>query len=185
MYFWHHWLNGHELEQTLGDSGGQGSLVYCHPWGHKELDMTEQLTLSFSKRVDNEGLTVGFALSPTWAQRGPRLYVYHNVSHLHTFIRQSEQSWKGTSWYKCRDPAHSCCSVTKLCLTLCDFMDCSTPGFPVLHCLPEFAQILVHWVGDAIQPSHPLSSLLLLSSVFPSIRVFSNESALHIKSPKC
>ena len=57
-------------------------------------------------------------------------------------------------------------------------MDCSTPGFPVLHCLPEFAQILVHCVGDAIQPSHPLSSLLLLSSVFPSIRVFPNESAL-------
>ena len=39
-----------------------------------------------------------------------------------------------------------------------DPMDCSTPGFPVLHSLPEFAQIHVHWVGDAIQPSHPLSS---------------------------
>ena len=37
-------------------------------------------------------------------------------------------------------------------------MDCSTPGFPVLHYLPEFAQTHVHWVGDAIQPSHPLSS---------------------------
>ena len=37
---WHHWLNGHEFEQTLGDSEGQGSLVCCSPWGHKELDMT-------------------------------------------------------------------------------------------------------------------------------------------------
>ena len=75
-----------------GEAHGQRSLLGYSPWGRKELDTTEQLTLSFSKRVDNEGLTVGFALSPTWAQRGPRLYVYHNVSHLHTFIRQSEQS---------------------------------------------------------------------------------------------
>ena len=40
---WHHWLNGYEFEQTPGDSEGQGSLVYCNPWGHKELAMTEQL----------------------------------------------------------------------------------------------------------------------------------------------
>ena len=46
---------------------------------------------------------------------------------------------------------HYCCSVTRSCLTLCVPMDCSTPGFPVLHYL------YVHWVGDAIQPSHPLS----------------------------
>ena len=40
MVEWHHWLNGHEFEQTLGDSGGQGSLVCCSPWGYKELDVT-------------------------------------------------------------------------------------------------------------------------------------------------
>ena len=49
-------------------------------------------------------------------------------------------------------------SVTQSCLTLCDPMDCSTPGLPVHHQLPEFTQTLVHRVGDAIQPSHPLSS---------------------------
>ena len=49
------------------------------------------------------------------------------------------------------------CSVTQLCLTLWDPMDCSTPGFPVLHYLPEFAQNQIHWVNDAIQLSHPLS----------------------------
>ena len=49
-----------------------------------------------------------------------------------------------------------CYSVAKLCPTLCDPMNCSTPGFPVLHYLLEFAQIHVHWVGDVIQPSHPL-----------------------------
>ena len=50
------------------------------------------------------------------------------------------------------------CSVSQLCPTLCHPMDCNTPGFSVLHYLPEFAQIYVHWVSDAIQPSHPLSS---------------------------
>ena len=50
------------------------------------------------------------------------------------------------------------CSVTQSCLTICDPMDCSMPGFPVLHHLPEFDQTLVHWVSDAIQPFHPLLS---------------------------
>ena len=63
-------------------------------------------------------------------------------------------------------------------------MDCSTPGFPVLHHLPEFAQTHVQWVGDAIQPSHLLSPPLLLPSVFRSISVLSNESVLHTRWPK-
>ena len=50
------------------------------------------------------------------------------------------------------------CSVTRSCPTLCDPMHCSTPGLPVHHKLLEFIQTHVHWVGDAIQPSHPLSS---------------------------
>ena len=48
--------------------------------------------------------------------------------------------------------------VVQSCLTLCDPMDCSTPGLPVHHQLPEFTQTHVHWVGDAIQPAHLLSS---------------------------
>ena len=63
-------------------------------------------------------------------------------------------------------------------------MHCSTPGFPALHHLQEFAQIHVHWVDDAIQPSHPLSPPSPLPSTFLSIRVFSNESALRIRWPK-
>ena len=51
-----------------------------------------------------------------------------------------------------------CCSVAQLCLTLCNPLYCSPPGFLVLHYLLEFAEKHVHWVGDAIQPSHPLSS---------------------------
>ena len=77
-----------------------------------------------------------------------------------------------------------CCSVTKLCLSPCYPMNCSMPGFAVLHYLPEFTQTHVHCVGDAISTSHPLSPLLLLPSIFPSIRVFSSESILHIRWPK-
>ena len=63
-------------------------------------------------------------------------------------------------------------------------MDYSTPGRPVHHQLSEFTQIHVHWVGDAIQPSHPLSAPLLPPSIFPSVRVFSKESVLRIRSSK-
>ena len=63
-------------------------------------------------------------------------------------------------------------------------MDCSMPGFPVLHYLPEFAQTHVHQVSDATQHLILCCPLLLLSSIFPNIRVFSNESVLHIRWPK-
>ena len=67
---------------------------------------------------------------------------------------------------------------------LCDPMNRSTPGLPVHHHLPEFTQTHVYWAGDAIQPSHPLSSPLLLPPIPPSIRVFSNESTLGMRWPE-
>ena len=74
-------------------------------------------------------------------------------------------------------------SVTQLCLTLCDPVECSTSDSSVLHYLPEFAQTPVI---ESVMPSnhHILCHPLLLSSIFPSIRVFSNESALCIRWPK-
>ena len=75
-------------------------------------------------------------------------------------------------------------SVTQLCPTLCDPMNCRTPGLPVHHQLPEFTQTHVHRVSEAIQPSHPLSSPFLLLPIPPSIRVFSNESTLCMRWPK-
>ena len=76
-------------------------------------------------------------------------------------------------------------SVTQSCLILCDCMDCSMPGFPVHHQLLELAQTHVHqfglsWVNQLILCRPPL----LLPSIFPSIRVFPNESVLHIRWPK-
>ena len=91
--------------------------------------------------------------------------------------------------YNTGDPREwgCCCSVAQSCLTLCHPMDCSTPGFPVHHQLPELAQTQVHQVGDAIQPT--MSSilccpLLLLPPIFSSVRVFSSESLLRIRWPK-
>ena len=78
-----------------------------------------------------------------------------------------------------------CCSVGWPCLTLCDPMDCSTPAFPVLYHLPELAQTHVHWVSDPTNHLVLCCPLLFLPSVFPSISVFSNKSALHIRWPKC
>ena len=75
-------------------------------------------------------------------------------------------------------------SVAQLCPALCNPMDCSTPGFPVHHQLLEPTQTHLHHVSDVIQSSHPLLSLLLPPSIFSSIRVFSNESALCMRWPK-
>ena len=76
-----------------------------------------------------------------------------------------------------------CCSVAHSYPTLCDPMDCSMPDFLVLHYLPEFAQLTSI---DSVIPSNHLILCypLLLPSIFPSIRVFSNESALRIRWPK-
>ena len=85
---------------------------------------------------------------------------------------------------------HHCHSVAKPCPTLWDPMDCSTPGFPVLHCAPEFAKIHVHWVGDAVQLYHPLlppfppalnlpaSGSLPMSQIFRSGGQSTGDSAL-------
>ena len=67
-------------------------------------------------------------------------------------LNEGKKPWPSLSALCCY-----CCSVAKPCPTLCNPMDCSTPGSPVLYYLPEFAQTHVHWVGDAILPSHPLS----------------------------
>ena len=75
-------------------------------------------------------------------------------------------------------------SVAQSCPTLCNPMNCSTPGLPVHHQLPEFTQTRVHRVSDAIQPSILCHPLLLLPPTPPSIRIFSNESTLHMRWPK-
>ena len=83
--------------------------------------------------------------------------VYFGLGDLPTCIKMRitiARSWLCTRF----PPIYQFSSVTQLCLTLCDPIDCSMPGFLVLHQLAELTQTHVHWVGDAIQLSHPLSS---------------------------
>ena len=102
----------------------------------------------------------------------------HTHTHTHIYIYIYIYIVVKYIWYIC------CCSVTKSCLTLGDPMDCSKPGFPVLHYLPKFAQIHVHWVSDVIQPSHPLSPTFPPALNLSQHQGLSNESALSIRWPK-
>ena len=107
---------------------------------------------------------------------------WKSLSHVRLF----ETPWVYSPWNSpCQNTrVHQFSSVTQLCPTLCDPMNCSMPGLPAHHQLLEFTQTHVHGVSDAIQPSHPLSSP---SPPVPSpshIRVFSNESTLRMRWPK-
>ena len=107
------------------------------------------------------------------------LYKHKHHSYAVVVLTRVENLSKKTYiWRICH------CSVAQSCLTICDPMDCSTPGFPVLHQLSELVRTYVHRIGDAIQSSHPLLSLLFLPSIFPITRIFSNESTLGIRWPK-
>ena len=122
-----------------------------------------------------KNFTEGFKMLQAISQTSQKL-----VALLDRQKRTRTHFW----WGKLRSNAFiQFSSVTQACLTLCDSMDCSTPGFPVHHQLPKLTQTHVHRVDDAIQPSQPLSSPPL-PSIFPSIRVFSKESVLCIRWPK-
>ena len=81
-------------------------------------------------------------------------------------VGKDKEAWCAT--------VHCCCSLTKSCPALCDSMDCSMPGSPVPHYLLEPAQTHIHWVGDAIQPSHPL-----LPSSPPAFNLSQHQGLFH------
>ena len=86
--------------------------------------------------------------------------------------------------FRCTTQWICCCSVARSCQTLSDSVDYSMTSLPVSHQLPEFAQVHVHWVSDAIQPFHLLLPSFLSASIFPNIRIFSNELSVRIMWPK-
>ena len=101
----------------------------------------------------------------------PALCTYKVTDRGHVFTMSRTEPWAAAA------------VIAQLCPTVCDPMECSTSGFPILQHLPEFAQTHVHWV----MPSNYLilyCPLLLLLLIFPSIRVFSNQLALCIRWPK-
>ena len=122
----------------------------------------------------NPSLLLGRWILYHWATReAPKCWIYmvistknrkfNMVGSARVKCTNSQCSWKSPHLHSASTYAgphpRCCCSVTQSCPTLCDPLDCSTPGFPVHHQLPELAQTHVHWIsGDALQPSHPLSS---------------------------
>jgi len=122
------------------------------PW------LREWYQLSLSTQSWNISFTLNYSLSSIWLvmsllpSKCHRLDPFlHATHHLPSF--SNSVYFRSVVW------SHCCCcfSVAKSCLTLCNSINCSTPGFPILHYLLKLAQTPVHWIGDAIQPSHSLS----------------------------
>ena len=133
-----------------------------------------------AKRGEGEGS------SGSWGLRGKLLTnrMDNNKVLLYSaknYIQYPVINHNGKEWKK---KMYQFSSVTQSCPTLCNPMNHSTPALPVHYQLPDFTQIHVYWVGDAIQPSHPLSSPSPPAPNPPSIRVFSNESTLCMRWPK-
>ena len=112
--------------------------------------------------------------------------VTNQVTSVSASHKELISPWRDLVLSRCEEMqgfSQSVSSVIQSCLTLCHPMNWSTPGFPVHHQLPELIQTRVHQISDTIQPSHPCHPLLLPPSIFPSIKVFSIESVLHIRWP--
>ena len=147
-----------------GKSHGWRSLEGCSPWGRWGSDTTERLHFHFHA-LEKEMATHSSVLAlriPGTADPGrlPSMRP-HRVGHDWSDLAAAAAVAKSPR-SQCRkpgelDPAVQSSSVAQ-CPTLCSPMDCIMPGLPVHHQLPEFTQTHVHWIGDAIQPSHPLSS---------------------------
>ena len=118
--------------------------------------------------------TLGLELGKHTLRHVWRSYRFNNLDEMDQLPKNLQTTKIHWIWNCC------CCSVTQSCRTLCDPVDYSTPSFPVLHHLLELAQTHDCWVGDASHHLILCHPLLLLPSIFSSIRVFSNEPTLRI-----
>ena len=190
-----------------GKSHGWRSLVGCSPWGCKESDTSERLHFHLLLSRIGEGNSNPFQCYCLENPRdgGASWASIYGIAQSWVQLKQLSSSSSSCCFYSsifhwfyeafpwqvdrnlcapiiCWGTQFS--SVAQSCPTLCNPMDYSRPGFAVHHQLLELTQTHVHWVNDAIQPSHPLSSPSPPASIFPSMRVFSNESGLCIGWPK-
>ena len=164
-----------------------GWMLRC-PWGDQKSNRVSLYRLSFFPTKETSPGIAFILSSVAWlfCGHGERVKLNilskHMMMILHYLVNKIFRNF-----YKFKISINvgiCCCSVAQSCPTVYDTLDCSTPGFPVLHPLPELAQTHVHWVDDAIQPSHSLSSPSPPAFNLFSIRVFFSESALHIRWPK-
>ena len=176
------------ITDTLpGGANGKESTCQCrrhkrcrfHPWVQKILWKRACQTTTMYLPEESHGQRCLLSYSP----QGPKeSYMTEVTKHIE--ISKNEKKKKSNTNNLTRSHKFYAkevvqfSSVAQSCPTLCDPMGCSMSGFSVHHQLPELTQTYVNRVSDDIQPSHPLSPVLFLPSVFPSIRVFSNEAAL-------
>ena len=181
MVGWHHQLDGHEFEQTLGDSKGQGSLVCSSPWQYKGLDTTSVQLSSVAQSCltlcDPMESQASLSMNNSRSLLKPMsLESVMPSNHLilccplllPPSIFPSIRVFSSELVFHIRWPKYwsfsfsissvQFSSVAQSCPTLGDPMNHSTPGLPAHHHLPEFTQTHIHRVRDSIQPSHPLSS---------------------------
>ena len=129
-----------------GKSCGQRSLAGFSPWGCKDLVRTLQLNYNKCLRTNHfNSLGLGLLIWHSWSKR---LFRPLTAQPFHYKLQTATYCWRLFLFSR---------SVVSDSVTLCDPMDFSIPVFPVLHHTPKSAQTHVHWAGDAIQPSHPLS----------------------------
>ena len=165
-------------QRSLAGYSPWGSQRVGHGWAHSTAHFCPDASkhVSALEKGSHYNFQAGVELISEVYGNGQRWYFIFGSQDNYKFLLKF--SGQGTNILKCAIQSGMkkdccCCSVAKPCMALCNPMDCGVPvtwtGFPVLHDLLEFVQTHVHWVGDAIQPSHPLLSPSLLSSIFPSI----------------
>ena len=133
-----------KIYRTAGVGDGQGGLSCCDSWGQKELDTTEWLIWSAFPYMSQQSPSSSVVFAHADVYIFSRLWDLHRGSPKVLFLLQKHSVQFS--------------SVAQSSPTLCDPMNCSMPGLPVHHQLPESTETHVHWVGDAIQLFHPLSS---------------------------
>ena len=191
MVGWHHWLDGHGSGWTPGVGDGQGGLACCGSWDRKKSrirlsDWTELMRLSHTSELDchtplllallvMKTFIVSLLFLVTKVCTLGNYFCGWNARQKNTLEELSDVVLESTHRRQCYTTFSNYgklsvqfSSVAQSCQTLCDPMDSSTPGFPVHHQLPESTQTHVHWVGDAIQPPHPLIPFSSCLQYFPS-----------------
>ena len=163
-----------EYKRGTQDSGELRAQALTNTWTwnafpvavDKYINWTCLTTLCpLSEHSDNQELKQQTSIWESYLLLWRILSLYMGGLDAHNHCRFSEQQWtvmrlslNGSKYKVACKSFHKSCSVTQLGPTLCNPMDCRTPGFPLFCYLPQLAQTHIHWVDDVIQPSHPLSS---------------------------